>query len=64
MSMPISRCFKSCVNDFTSTTMTGKEDKCVERCIDKFIKHSERVGIRFAEQNVMQQQQQQQQMKQ
>ncbi|KAJ3383729.1 protein transporter tim9 [Lobulomyces angularis] len=43
----------SCVNDFTSKALSSKEDKCVTKCIDKFVKHSERVGIRFAEQNVL-----------
>ena len=29
--------------------MTTKEDTCVSNCIDKFFKHTERVGARFAE---------------
>ena len=47
----VDRCFNDCVNDFTSQKLTGNEDKCLGRCMDKFIKHSERVGLRFAEQN-------------
>ncbi|CED85058.1 mitochondrial import inner membrane translocase subunit tim9 [Phaffia rhodozyma] len=50
----VERCFSSCVNDFTSKTLTGKESTCVAHCSDKFLKHSERVGARFAEQNAAQ----------
>ncbi|OZJ05946.1 Mitochondrial import inner membrane translocase subunit TIM9 [Bifiguratus adelaidae] len=45
----VERCFNDCVNDFTSKTVSGKEEQCVNRCADKFLKHSERVGARFAE---------------
>ncbi|KAF5092540.1 hypothetical protein D0Z00_004533 [Geotrichum galactomycetum] len=45
------RCFSDCVNDFTSNTLTTREDTCVMRCAEKFLKHSERVGQRFQEQN-------------
>lgn len=45
----VERCFTSCCNDFTSKAMTTKEDTCVSNCIDKFFKHTERVGARFAE---------------
>ncbi|TPX64771.1 hypothetical protein SpCBS45565_g05642 [Spizellomyces sp. 'palustris'] len=58
----VDRCFADCVNDFTSKALSTKEDTCVNRCVDKFIKHSERVGLRFGEQNALLQQQQQQQM--
>ncbi|KAJ1924438.1 protein transporter tim9 [Tieghemiomyces parasiticus] len=47
----VQRCFDSCVTDFTSKTMSTKEEGCVSRCTDKFMKHAERVGQRFAEQN-------------
>ncbi|KZP33558.1 mitochondrial import inner membrane translocase subunit TIM9 [Athelia psychrophila] len=47
----VERCFTSCVNDFTSKALSSKEDTCVMNCTDKFLKHSERVGARFAEQN-------------
>ncbi|KAJ3010453.1 protein transporter tim9 [Thoreauomyces humboldtii] len=58
----VDRCFDHCVNDFTSKALSTKEDTCLNRCVDKFIKHSERVGLRFGEQNALLQQQQQQQM--
>ncbi|KAI9014963.1 Tim10/DDP family zinc finger protein [Gaertneriomyces semiglobifer] len=56
----VDRCFKDCVNDFTSKVLSSKEDTCINRCFEKFIKHSERVGQRFAEQNALLQQQQMQ----
>jgi len=59
----VERCFVSCCNDFTSKSLTSKEDTCVQNCTDKFLKHSERVGARFAEHNAEQMQQQQQQIR-
>ncbi|KAL7272677.1 protein transporter tim9 [Rhizina undulata] len=46
-----SRCFDDCINDFTSKAVSTKEETCVSRCVDKFLKTSERLGQRFAEQN-------------
>ncbi|KAK9688351.1 protein transporter tim9 [Basidiobolus ranarum] len=59
----VQRCFNDCIKDFTTKALTTKEDTCVGRCIDKFLKHNDRIGQRFAEQNaaMMSQQQQQQQ---
>ncbi|WFD35196.1 protein transporter tim9 [Malassezia cuniculi] len=37
----VERCFSACCNDFTSKALTNKE----------FLKHSERVGARFSEEN-------------
>lgn len=45
----VERCFQGCVNDFTSRALTSKETQCVSYCTQKFLKHSERVGARFAE---------------
>jgi len=47
----VERCFNSCCNDFTSKALSSKEEQCVNHCTDKFLKHSERVGARFAEHN-------------
>ncbi|KAF5098337.1 hypothetical protein D0Z03_001232 [Geotrichum reessii] len=55
----VEKCFSDCVNDFTSNTLTSREDTCVMRCAEKFLKHSERVGQRFQEQNAALMQQQQ-----
>ena len=50
----VQRCFADCVNDFTSKTLTSKEETCLVRCSEKFLKHSERVGQRFQEQKYVQ----------
>ncbi|CDR46612.1 CYFA0S24e01112g1_1 [Cyberlindnera fabianii] len=47
----VERCFTDCVNDFTSQKLTSKEEGCILKCSEKFLKHSERVGQRFQEQN-------------
>ncbi|KAF8158354.1 Tim10/DDP family zinc finger protein [Crassisporium funariophilum] len=47
----VEKCFNTCCNDFTSKALSTKEESCIMNCTEKFIKHSERVGARFAEQN-------------
>lgn len=47
----VERCFSDCVNDMTSNSLTGKEQDCVLKCSEKFLKHSERIGQRFQEMN-------------
>lgn len=47
----VDRCFNDCVNDFTSENLTDRENSCLTKCAEKFLKHSERVGTRFQEQN-------------
>lgn len=47
----VERCFTDCVNDFTSEKLTSREDACILKCSEKFLKHSERVGQKFQEQN-------------
>ncbi|CAK4030577.1 Mitochondrial import inner membrane translocase subunit tim9 [Lecanosticta acicola] len=53
----VQRCFNDCVNDFTSKSLASKEEGCVMRCVDKFLKSSERLGERFQEQNALMAQQ-------
>ncbi|WFD39953.1 protein transporter tim9 [Malassezia japonica] len=55
----VERCFDDCVNDFTSKAPTSKEQACIANCTQKFLKHSERVGARFGEENARLMQQQQ-----
>eukprot|EP00794_Sanderia_malayensis_P019958 gene19959-21912_t len=43
------QCFTDCVHDFTSRTVTGPENTCSMNCAEKFLKMSQRVGIRFQE---------------
>jgi len=47
----VERCFTSCCNDFTSKVLSSKEEDCIKRCADKFLAHSNRVGLRFQEHN-------------
>lgn len=47
----VQRCFNDCVTDFTTKSLLSKEEGCVMRCVDKFLKSSERLGERFQEQN-------------
>ena len=54
----VDRCFSDCINDFTSKTMSTKEESCIDKCTKKFLNHSERVGRRFGEQNQLLSQQQ------
>ncbi|XP_065061900.1 mitochondrial import inner membrane translocase subunit Tim9-like [Rhopilema esculentum] len=43
------QCFVDCVHDFTSRTVTGNENNCAMNCTEKFLKMSQRIGIRFQE---------------
>jgi len=47
----VQRCFDDCVNDFTTKSLVSREEGCVMRCVDKFMKSTERIGERFQEQN-------------
>ncbi|RXW24417.1 hypothetical protein EST38_g1416 [Candolleomyces aberdarensis] len=47
----VDKCFNTCCNDFTSKALSSKEETCISNCFDKFTKHTERVGARFAEAN-------------
>ncbi|KAJ0021423.1 mitochondrial import inner membrane translocase subunit TIM9 [Pistacia vera] len=47
----VERCFNDCVDNFTRKNLQKQEETCVMRCAEKFLKHSMRVGMRFAELN-------------
>ncbi|XP_010535495.1 PREDICTED: mitochondrial import inner membrane translocase subunit TIM9 [Tarenaya hassleriana] len=47
----VERCFSDCVDNFTRKTLQKQEETCVMRCAEKFLKHTMRVGMRFAELN-------------
>jgi import inner membrane translocase subunit TIM9 len=47
----VQRCFEDCISDFSSKSLSSREEGCVMRCIDKQMKGSERVGLRFQEEN-------------
>lgn len=42
-------CFSECVSGFKSKALTSPEEKCINTCAEKFLKHSGRVGQRFGE---------------
>ncbi|KAI8618858.1 hypothetical protein BC830DRAFT_1165864 [Chytriomyces sp. MP71] len=48
MSAMVDICFRDCVNDFTSKTLSGKEETCISRCTEKFIKLSMRADFNAA----------------
>jgi len=56
----VEKCFKDCVDSFRRKDLEGSEEKCVQRCCEKFMKHSSRVGVRFAELSQSAEQQMQQ----
>ncbi|KAM1447314.1 hypothetical protein ACFXTO_006427 [Malus domestica] len=47
----VERCFDDCVDTFKHKSLQKQEETCVRRCAEKFLKHSMRVGMRFAELN-------------
>jgi import inner membrane translocase subunit TIM9 len=47
----VERCFSECVDSFRRKTLEQGEEKCVQRCCEKFLKHSARVSVRFSELN-------------
>ena len=44
----VERCFKDCVETFRRKDLDSGEEKCVQRCAEKFMKFSGRMGMRFA----------------
>ncbi|KAL7574684.1 hypothetical protein ACA910_003027 [Epithemia clementina (nom. ined.)] len=54
----VARCFDSCVTSFRSKTLDKSEITCVEQCSSRYVKMTQRVGLRFAEHQAIQQQQQ------
>ena len=51
----VERCFDSCVSSFRSKTIDQSETVCVENCAARYVKMTQRVGLRFAEHQAMQQ---------
>lgn len=49
------RCFGTCVSSFRSKALEKKETVCVQNCAERFVKIAQRVGLRFAEHQAMQQ---------
>ncbi|KAJ8045105.1 Mitochondrial import inner membrane translocase subunit Tim9 [Holothuria leucospilota] len=47
-------CFTDCVDDFTTRKASEAELKCTHRCLEKFLKVSQRITTRFQEYQVQQ----------
>jgi len=47
----VERCFNECVTHFKAKDLDASEKACVERCVQKFMAFSQRIGARFAEIN-------------
>ncbi|KAI4356475.1 hypothetical protein L6164_000497 [Bauhinia variegata] len=47
----VEKCFTECVDTFHRKVLTKREDTCVRRCAEKFLRFSMSVGTRFAELN-------------
>eukprot|EP00892_Ulva_mutabilis_P008370 jgi/Ulvmu1/5905/UM026_0027.1 len=45
----VARCFEDCVSEFRRRELDLGEEKCISKCAEKFMKHSQRVGVRFGE---------------
>jgi import inner membrane translocase subunit TIM9 len=48
------KCFGACVRDFTSRSVSDKEEKCSKNCLEKFLKMNQRVSLRFQEHQMIQ----------
>ena len=50
----VDKCFNDCVDDFSSKSISAREEGCVMRCWDKNMKAQERIQQRFvAEAHIM-----------
>ncbi|XP_033104986.1 mitochondrial import inner membrane translocase subunit Tim9-like [Anneissia japonica] len=48
------RCFLDCVKDFTSRKVLDSEKSCSNRCMDKYLKMTQRISQRFQEYQIQQ----------
>uniref|UniRef100_A0A7S1ZM00 Mitochondrial import inner membrane translocase subunit n=1 Tax=Trieres chinensis TaxID=1514140 RepID=A0A7S1ZM00_TRICV len=51
----VDRCFGSCVTSFRSKSLDKSETSCLEHCASRYLKMTQRVGLRFAEHQALQQ---------
>jgi mitochondrial import inner membrane translocase subunit TIM9 len=49
------RCFDGCVTSFRSKSLDKNEIQCVENCSHRYVKMTQRVALRFAEHQALQQ---------
>mmetsp|Transcript_27642 Transcript_27642/g.40779 ORF Transcript_27642/g.40779 Transcript_27642/m.40779 type:complete len:100 (+) Transcript_27642:102-401(+) len=51
----VQKCYAPCVTSFRSKTLDKYETACLENCAARYIKMTQRVGLRFQEHQAMQQ---------
>ena len=51
----VERCFETCVTSFRSKALDKSEIACTDQCAARYIKMTQRVGLRFAEHQALQQ---------
>ena len=42
-------CFHDCVHDFSYRNVSTNENSCAMNCAEKFLKMSQRIGVKFQE---------------
>ncbi|XP_015278860.1 PREDICTED: mitochondrial import inner membrane translocase subunit Tim9 [Gekko japonicus] len=47
-------CFLDCVRDFTSREVSSGEMTCAEHCLQKYLKMTQRISMRFQEYHILQ----------
>ncbi|KAI0480457.1 mitochondrial import inner membrane translocase subunit tim9 [Xylariaceae sp. FL0804] len=47
----VDHCFMSCIDDFSSKALSGRESGCVSRCVQKHMAMTQRLSERFQEHN-------------
>jgi import inner membrane translocase subunit TIM9 len=49
----VERCFEPCVHNFRTKYLDKSETRCLESCAERYIKASNRTGLRFQEHQAM-----------
>ncbi|KAM8834193.1 mitochondrial import inner membrane translocase subunit Tim9 isoform 1-T5 [Synchiropus picturatus] len=47
-------CFMDCIRDFTSREVKSDESSCSENCLQKYLKMTQRISMRFQEYHIQQ----------
>ncbi|NXN82770.1 TIM9 translocase, partial [Bombycilla garrulus] len=47
-------CFVDCIKDFTSRDVKPEEITCAENCLQKYLKMTQRISMRFQEYHIQQ----------
>ncbi|KAJ3066506.1 protein transporter tim9 [Podochytrium sp. JEL0797] len=55
LSQMVDVCFRDCIHDFTSKSLMAKEETCISRCTEKFLKLSMRADFNAAAYHLEQQ---------